>query len=444
MLAIFAAVTISPTLWSAPPPANSPGLTLAPVFVNAQQSPPQDPGRILNDVFGLLDKKYVRDLGSEKLFNSGLKALLEGLDPHTQYFNPQEAKQLRRSLEDKFGGIGVVFKPESSGEFPEVIARFLNAPAARAGIQKGDLVVEVDGQSTRGLAFEPFVSRIMGRVGTTVTLAVRRPGEEKLRTFSIRRATIRTSSIRGLDQSDDAFWLDKHSGIGYVRISRFTEDTVPSFRSALSRLKKGGVRAIVIDLRSNFGGLLSAAVKTADIFVDSGLIVRSLGRGGQEEKWIAHKGEEVTMPISVLVDQDTASASEVFSACLQDHHRALIVGVRSFGKGSIQRLFKVGRDGALLKMTTALYFPPSGRHIDKLTRPTGSEEWGVTPDPGLEVKLEEAEKEPWLKNFFAMDDQVGTDMDMPAYSSSSDKVLLAARDALRKSLGAQKNLTPRR
>lgn len=441
MLATLAAIAITPffsSLHSSIGSARfaSPAVvrTLVSDQAKSEQNAQQDKGRIIGDVFDLLDQKYVRELGSDKLFDSGLKALLQGLDPHTQYFNPQEAKEFRRNLKDTFGGIGVIFKPEPS-EYPEVVARFLNAPAARAGIQKGDLVVEVDGQSTRNLAFEKFVSRLMGRVGTTVNVSVRRPGDEKVKTFSIRRGTILTSCIRGLDQSDKAFWLDEKSGVGYIRISRFAEDTVPGFRSALSKLKKQGVRALVIDLRSNFGGLLSAAVKTADIFVDSGLIVRSVGRGGKEEKWMAHKGEEISMPVAVLINEDSASASEVFSACLQDHHRALIVGVRSFGKGSVQQMFNVGKDGAMIKMTTALYYPLSGRNIDKLSKPEDSDVWGISPDPGLEVKLDEAENEAWKKNFFAMDDHVGTDMDMPPYVASSDKVLMAARDALRKSLG---------
>jgi carboxyl-terminal processing protease len=399
-----------------------------------EQGAAKDKGRVLSDVFDLLDKKYIRELGSEKLFDSGLKALLKDLDPHSHYYNPQEAKEFRLGLKDKFGGIGVMLKTDTTSEHPEVMARFLNAPAARAGIQKGDVIVEVDGQSTRKWVREQVTSRLMGPVGTTINVSVRRPGQEKVKTFSIRRNTILLSSIRGLDRSDSAFWLDETSGIGYIRISRFAEDTVPGFRSAFSQLKKRGMRALAIDLRGNFGGLLSAAVKTADIFVDSGLIVRSVGRGGKEEKWTARKGEEVAMPIAVLINEDTASASEVLAACLQDHHRALIVGVRSFGKGSIQRLFSVGKDGAMVKLTTALYYPPSGRNIDKLSKPDGSDEWGISPDPGLEVKLDQAENEAWRESFFAMDDSVGTDMEMPPYVSSSDKALLVARDALRKAL----------
>jgi carboxyl-terminal processing protease len=400
-----------------------------------QQGAPQDKGRVLSDVFELLDNKYIRELGSDKLFDSGLKALLKDLDPHSRYFNPQEAKEFRRGLKDQFAGIGVILKPETTAEHPEVMGRFLNAPAARAGIQKGDLIVEIDGKSTRGWPFEKIAGHLMGPVGTRVSVSVRRSGQEKIKTFSIRRNTIQLSSIRGLDRSESAIWLDEKSSIGYIRISRFAEDTVSGFRSAFSQLKKRGMKALAIDLRCNFGGLLSAAVKTADIFVDSGLIVRSVGRGGKENKWTAHKGEEVAMPIAVLINEDSASASEVFTACLQDHHRALIVGVRSYGKGSIQQLFDVGKDGAMVKLTTALYYPPSGRNIDKLNKPQGSDEWGISPDPGLEVKLEQAENEAWKQTFFAMDDKVGTDADLPPYASTSDKVLMAARDALRKALG---------
>lgn len=275
----------------------------------------------------------------------------------------------------------------------------------------------------------------MGPVGTSVTVVVRRAGQERIKTFSIRRNTIRLSSVRGLDPSKNSIWLDQESGIGYIRISKFAEDTVAGFRTKFSQLKNRGMRALAIDLRSNFGGLLSAAVKIADKFVDSGLIVRSVGRGGKEEKWMAHKGEQLDMPIAVLINEDTASASEVFTACLQDHHRAQIVGSRSYGKGSIQQLFDVGKDGAMVKLTTALYYPPSGRNIDKSNKPEGSDEWGILPDSGLEVKLGQAENEAWLTKFFAMDDNVGTDTDMPPYDVSADKVLLAARDALKKTLG---------
>jgi carboxyl-terminal processing protease len=402
---------------------------------NQEQRARQEKGRVLSDVFDLLDSKYVRELGSDKLFDSGLKALLKDLDPHSRYFNPREAKEFRSGLKDEFAGIGVLLKPETPSGHPEVLGRFLNAPAARAGIQKGDLIVEVDGQSTRGWAFEKIAGHLMGPVGTTVNVSVRRTGDEKIKTFPIRRNTIHLSSIRGLDRSENAIWLDENSGIGYLRISRFAEDTYPGFRAAFSKLKKKGMRALAIDLRSNFGGLLSAAVKTADIFVDSGLIVRSVGRGGKENKWTARKGEEVAMPLAVLINEDSASASEVFTACLQDHHRAVVVGVRSYGKGSIQQLFNVGKEGAMVKLTTALYYPPSGRNIDKLNKPAGSDEWGISPDPGLEVKLEKAEDEAWKQTFFEMDDKVGTDADLPPYASSSDKVLMAARDALKKALG---------
>jgi carboxyl-terminal processing protease len=402
-----------------------------------EQGARQVKGRVLSDVFELLDSKYIRELGSDKLFDSGLKALLKELDPHSRYFNPREAKEFRSGLKDEFAGIGVILKPETPFGHPEVLGRYLNAPAARAGIQKGDLIVEIDGQSTRGWAFEKIAGHLMGPVGTTVNVSVRRTGDEKIKTFPIRRNTIHLSSIRGLDRSESAIWLDEKSGIGYIRISRFAEDTYPGFRAAFLNLKKKGMRALAIDLRSNFGGLLSAAVKSADIFVDSGLIVRSVGRGGKEKKWTARKGEEVSMPIAVLINEDTASSSEVFTACLQDHHRALIVGVRSYGKGSIQQLFDVGKDGAMVKLTTALYYPPSGRNIDKLNKPEGSDEWGISPDPGLEVKLDKAEDEAWKQAFFEVDDKVGTDADLSRYASSADRVLMAARDALRKALGAR-------
>jgi carboxyl-terminal processing protease len=443
MLAILAAITITPVVSLTHAPVRSGTATLSStgphvvgklVSDNLAFRAEQDKGRVLSDVLDLLGDKYIRELDSDKLFNGGLKALLEGLDPHTQYYSPEEAKQFRLNLKDKFGGIGVILKPETPSKYPEVTARYLGAPAARAGIQKGDLIVEVDGQSTQGLSYEKIANLLMGRLGTTVNVKVRRSDNHAAKTFSIRRGTILTSSIRGLDQTENGFWLDDNSGIGYVRISRFAEDTVPGFRSTFSKLKKKGMRALAIDLRSNFGGMLSAAVQTADIFVDSGLIVRSVGRKGEEEKWTARKGEEITMPIAVLVNEDSASASEVFTACLQDHRRAIVVGSRSFGKGSIQRLFKVGKEGAMVKMTTALYYPPSGRNIDKLNKPAGSEEWGISPDPGLEVKLDEAENEAWHKVCYDLDDHVGTDMEMPPHQWSSDRTLMAARDALRKAL----------
>ncbi|MBV6457319.1 MAG: hypothetical protein HONBIEJF_00427 [Fimbriimonadaceae bacterium] len=431
MLAILAALTISPIFGS--PPAQSQALE------TPKPGAKQEKGRILGDVFDLLDAKYVRGLDSDKLFQNSLKALLEGLDPHTQYFDPEEAKQFRQNLKNSFGGIGIIIKTDAS-HHPAVEARFLNAPAARAGIQKGDLIVEVDGQSTRGWTQDQVAGKLMGKVGTTVRVSVRRTGDEK-QTFSIRRATIAMSSIRGLDPGENGQWLDKSAGIGYVRIVRFAEDTANGFRSAYSRLKKEGVRALVIDLRGNVGGLLSAAVKTADIFVDSGIIVRSVGRDGKEERWMARKGEDLTIPIAVLVDGETASSAEVLAACLQDHRRAIVVGVRTYGKGSIQQLFDVGKSGAMVKLTTAHYFPASGRNIDKLSRPAGSDMWGVSPDPGLEVNLDQAEREAWATAFFSRDGQVGTDLDVPPYASSSDKVLMAARDALKRAMASGAKVT---
>lgn len=441
MLATLAVFMFTPNLVALPVPAVAARIA-PPSVVRDQFEDRSDPwqrkqgdkGRVLRDVFDLLDSKYVRDLGSDKLFDNGLKALFKDLDPHSRYFSPQEAKEFRIGLEDQIAGIGVFLEPETAFGHPEVLGVFFKSPAARAGIHKGDLIVEVDGQSTQGWGFEKTAGHLMGRVGTTVNVSIRRAGKEKLKTFSVRRNTIRLSSVRGFDRSESGYWLDEKAGIGYIRISRFAEDTFPSFKSALVRLKKRGMRALAIDLRSNFGGLLSAAIKTADIFVDSGLIVRSVGRGGTVETWIAHKGEEVDMPIAVLINEESASSTEVFTACLQDHHRAFIVGVRSYGKGSIQKLFNVGKDGAMVKLTTALYYPPSGRNIDKLNKSEGSDEWGISPDPGLEVKLDQTENEAWLRNFLALDDRVGTDADLPPYGLSADKVLLKSRDALRKAL----------
>ena len=441
MISVIAAFAISPAL-SAPSQIPNFGLLSdvssrrSPVTGSAlfEQEPQQSKGQVLHDVFDLLDKKYVRNLDSQKLFDESLKTLLKGLDPHSVYMGPEEAKEFRLNLKDRFAGIGVILKTDSPSKYPEVAARFLNGPAARAGIQKGDQIVDIEGQSTHGVAPDAYFTKLRGEVGTSVRLSIRRPGDDRIRSLSIRRATIRVSSVRGLDLTENGFWLDKSSGIGYIRISGFREDTTRIFKTTYSRIKKDGLRALAIDLRSNPGGLLSAAVDIADIFVDSGIIVRSVGRDGKEKKWMARKGEDVSLPIVVLVNEETASASEILSACLQDHKRAVVVGIRSFGKGSIQQLFDVGKSGALVKLTTAHYFPASGRNIDKLNKPEGTDVWGISPDPGLEVPLEQAERETWSNGFFPRDNQVGTDLDMPPYDVSSDKVLEAARQALKRTL----------
>jgi carboxyl-terminal processing protease len=352
----------------------------------------------MSEMYGLfvdaveqVETNYVRPVNRRELLESALKGMLQNLDPHSQFITESEWKSFRKQIEGRYGGIGIQVEVDPETERLRVVAPMVGTPAYQAGVLSGDVILEIDGQSTDGMTPDRAVEVLTGRVGTEVAIKVKHEGDNKLDTLSMHRAIIDVPSVLGDRRKPDDTWdymLDPEKKIGYIRISSFIQNTTEELKHALSGLKEQGMKALVLDLRDNPGGLLSAAVEVSDLFVESGTIVSTKGRNTPTKTYEAQKDALYTaFPMVVLVNGGSASAAEIVSACLQDHKRAKIVGQRSFGKGSVQNILELEDGNSVLKLTVATYQRPSGKNIHRFKNAKDSDEWGVSPDPGLEVKL---------------------------------------------------------
>ena len=352
------------------------------------------------DAVEQVEANYVRPVNRRELLESALKGMLQNLDPHSSFINTSEWRQFKRQIEGRFGGIGIQVGMDPELNRLKVIAPMVGTPAYEAGILAGDLIMEIDGQTTEGMNPDKAVEVLTGRPGTPVKLAVLHEGEEKTETLTMNRAIIDVPSVLGDSRKPDDQWnfmLDKDRKIGYIRISSFIQNTTEELKKALNELKSEGMKALVLDLRDNPGGLLGAAVEISDLFVENGLIVSTKGRNTVTKTYEAQKeGTFDGFPMVVLVNQNSASAAEIVSACLQDHDRAAVVGQRSYGKGSVQNIIDLEDGNSVLKLTVATYQRPSGKNIHRFKNAKESDEWGVSPNPGMEVKLARSEFEAWF------------------------------------------------
>jgi len=312
------------------------------------------------------------------------------LDDFSAIIWPDEVESLQRSTQGKFTGVGIKISLDDSQAI-KVITPLQGTPAERAGVLPGDIIVKVDDESTVGISLQQAVDRITGDEGTPVTLTLERAGVAEPIAVTMNRDEIPIYSVKGWRRSGAGetewdWFIDHKDKIGLVRITQFAEDTTHEFRRAIREMRREGLNGLIVDLRYNPGGLLSEAVSVSNLFVDEGVIVSQHDADGVErESQRARPGlaEVADIPVVVLINEGSASASEIVSGCLQDHERALIVGTRSYGKGSVQNVYTIGSTSlALLKLTTQYYYLPSGRLIHR--RP-GAETWGVEPDVHVEM-----------------------------------------------------------
>ena len=308
------------------------------------------------DVVKQVEKNYVEPVPGNELVKDALKGMLSRLDPHSDYMDQDQYQQMTAVTRGQFGGIGVELTLEA--KVPEVIAPIDGTPAAEAGVEPGDRIVKIDAQPTTGMDVEEIVKRLRGPAGTRVTLTISR-GERAPFDLPLARAVIRVVSVKSDLKGDN---------IGYARVTTFTENTSAELANAIIRLKdraQGRLNGLILDLRNDPGGLLDAAVEVAGEFIDGGVVVTTRGRNGADDH-IYHApatGDLVRgTPIVVLINSASASAAEIVAGALQDHHRATVMGTRSFGKGSVQTVIPLDGRGAL-RLTTALYYTPSGRSI---------------------------------------------------------------------------------
>ena len=332
----------------------------APLAADAASSPDAkyEDLRRFSQVLDLVERNYVKDVSRSDLINGALKGMLSALDPHSTFMTPEEYKEMHENTAGEFFGVGIEMTLEN-GQVT-VLTPIDDTPAFRAGVQPGDLILSINGQPTQELSLSEVASRIRGPKGTEVELTLLRTNSKTPHTVRIVRDAIPLVSVKSRKLEDGYYW---------VRLSRFAEPTSDELRKALVQAakesKKDGLRGIVLDLRNNPGGLLDQAVEVADMFLSAGDIVSIKGRDSAMQRvYTAHQQPDdmADVPLVVLINAGSASASEIVAGALRDHKRALIVGERSFGKGSVQNLIPL-MDKSGLKLTVALYYTPNGSSI---------------------------------------------------------------------------------
>lgn len=329
---------------------------------------PLDELKTFTEVFSRIKSDYVEDVDDKKLLEDAIEGMLAGLDPHSSYLDPQGYKEVRIGTEGQFGGLGIEVTMENG--FVKVVAPIEDTPAARAGLKPGDLIVRLDDKAVKGMSLAEAVKLMRGKPGSDITLTVVREGEAKPLKVTITRAVIKIQSVKS---------RLLEPGYGYLRVTQFQATTDTNLKAALKNLEKennGKLKGVVLDLRNNPGGVLNAAVAVSDTFLSEGVIVYTEGRVADSKlKFTATPSETLEgAPIVVLVNGGSASASEIVAGALQDNGRAIIMGTKTFGKGSVQTIMPMS-NGAALKLTTARYFTPNGRSIQAT---------GIEPDISME------------------------------------------------------------
>jgi len=348
--------------------------------------------RLFNEVFNLLRTEYYdpEKASTENLVNGAINGMIKALDdPHTSFLDKELFSELQTDTSAEFGGLGIVIGIRD--EWITVIAPIDDTPASRAGIKAGDKIIEIEGKSTKGYTTMDAVRLLRGKVGTKVTITVKRESVKEPLHFTITRGLIKIETVK-------SELIDNH--IGYIRISQFSEPTPEAFMSHVLKLKDQGADSLIIDLRNNPGGLLSSVIQIADMILDDGVIVSTKGRDPKDyREYKARKGTLVDdMPIIVMINDGSASASEILAGAIKDNHRGILVGTKSYGKGSVQTVRRLpGNVG--IRITTALYYTPSGKSINKI---------GINPDEVVEPvditeedlkKIKEIDEKKIIKDF---------------------------------------------
>ena len=328
---------------------------------------------LFGEAFEKIKNNYVEEVPVKKLIESAIEGMLGSLDPHSTFLNDEELNELKVQTKGEFGGLGIEVTLENG--FVKVISPIDDTPASKAGIKSGDLITHLDDEPVLGMTLSEAVSIMRGKVGSKIKLTVNRNDNETLQ-IDITRAVIQLKAVKARLENN----------IGYIRVSSFNQKVDTQIVEAIKKFKKNEtVLGYILDLRNNPGGLLDQAVSVTDIFLEKGEIVSTRGRNKKEGSRYNAVKKDLTngLPLVVLINQGSASASEIVAGALQDHKRAIIMGTKSFGKGSVQTIIPSGDDVAL-KLTTALYFTPSGRSIQKT---------GIDPDilveQGVLTKTEE-------------------------------------------------------
>lgn len=350
--------------------------------------------KLFADTFEQIDRNYVKEVPRRELVEAAMRGMLTKLDPYSSYIDQEDLTQFNTVVDQEFGGVGIQVTLDPKTRELQIMTPLPGTPAYEAGLRPGDKIIEIDGKPTasfnEGEEMDSAIKLMRGKPGEKVTLLVLHAGAEKPETFEITRAIIKTPTVLGDHYRSDGSWdffLPGDEKIGYIRLTHFSRNSTEELEKALAELTKAGMKGLVLDLRYNPGGLLQAATAISDLFIESGVIVSTKGRNTEEQVVKAKKaGTYSGFPMVVLVNRFSASASEIVSACLQDHHRAIIVGERTWGKGSVQNVIELEGGASALKLTTASYHRPSGKNIHRFPDAKETDEWGVSPDKDYDVK----------------------------------------------------------
>src|SRR5271170_5425444 len=368
---------------------------------------------LFGEVFEVVRADYVGKVDDDALVESAINGMLTSLDPHSNYLNTKNFDDMKVQTRGEFGGLGIEVSMENG--LIKVVSPIDDTPAARAGLKPGDLIVQLDGSPVQGMTLPEAVEKMRGPINSEVTLRIRRTGKDPF-DVKLTRATIKIQSVRSHLEGDN---------VAYIRVTSFNEQTDVGLENAMKNLKQQAgnkLAGIVLDLRNNPGGLLDQAVAVSDAFIDKGEIVSTRGRRSEDaQRYNARPGDIASgLPLAVLINGGSASASEIVAGALQDHHRAVLVGTRSFGKGSVQTIIPLTGHGAM-RLTTARYYTPSGRSIQAK---------GIEPD--IIVEAAKIEPPPGKKEAKVADasegksDDSGDDLD--ASSSVEPSIMGTDRD----------------
>jgi carboxyl-terminal processing protease len=379
--------------------------------VSAKDKDVYDQLQVFSDVLDIVKENYVEEVENEELVEGAITGMLKTLDPHSSYLNPDAYKELQVETKGSFGGIGIEITIRDG--MLTVVSPLEGTPAYDLGIQAGDRILRVDGEPTKQMTLMEAVKKMRGPKGTKVVLTIMREEFVKPKEFVVTRATIAIKSVR-------AKVLEP--GYGYLRLSQFQSTTLRDLQQALTKMEKENpaMKGLILDLRNNPGGLLDQAVKVSDEFLNEGLIVYTGGRlKSQDMRFEAH-GNTVphAYPIVILVNEGSASAAEIVAGALQDHKRAIVVGVKTFGKGSVQTVMPL-RNGAALRLTTAIYYTPNGRSIQAK---------GIEPDIVVERQLAREQEEESTRPKAVREEDLQNHMDTEE-KTPSDQTPEAAQEA---------------
>jgi carboxyl-terminal processing protease len=342
----------------------------------------------------IIDQEYVRKPDRTKLYQAAMKGMIDSLDPYSSYIPIESLKPFQAVFEQEFGGLGVSIDGPPRRDRLTIVATLFDSPAYRAGVKPGDVVLEIDGVECANSELESISKKLRGKEGSAVVLSVLRPGISEAMKIKVVRARIDVESVLGDRRRMNGSWdfaMEEDPQIAYMRLELFGEKTTEELKKALASVRTN-CKGLIIDLRDNSGGLLVAAKDICDMFLDDGDIVSTRGRNDRiDQLYTAQIGTEIdnNVPMVVLINEHSASASEVVAGCLQDRCRATIVGERSFGKGSVQNVIPLDAGLAAMRLTTAYYYPPSGRLIHREPNSKPEDVWGVSPDQDCEVKVDE-------------------------------------------------------